>query len=341
MQQMSDLLATPFQRRQAVPATAWVVTPDPTHDPAPGTVSVVLRHRRHRRLVGHFPLDKSGLATLARNLPRRRRRRPVVLCIPADLLLERDVSLPLAAEADAANAIRYSIETLTPFTADEVFWNWSVIQRDRLHRRLHLRLSLICKASVEPLITALQRAGAPPKLLECPLSATETRVIPLDATRSRNNRLRQQAPIALASFVTGAALAFAVLPVALQQRALAVTEARIAALQPRVAQVEALRRRLAGSAGGIDVVQREREQVGDGLRVIAVITNALPNDTYLTDLSLHQRKLALTGESAAAAKLIVVLSAQALLRNPKFVAPITRAPMGGRDTFSIEAEVLP
>jgi hypothetical protein len=38
---------------------------------------------------------------------------------------------------------------------------------------------------------------------------------------------------------------------------------------------------------------------------------------------------------------IVALSAEPMLHKTEFVAPVTRAPIGGRDMFSIAAEVVP
>jgi general secretion pathway protein L len=193
---------------------------------------------------------------------------------------------------------------------------------------------------VESLIAALQRAGAAPKLLELPISETDTRTIALSDGHSRSFTLRRHGLAGLCGIGAGVALALAVLPVALQMRATAETEAQIAALQPRVAQVVALRR-AAGNSGDLDAIARERSRVGDALQVLAIVTDALPDNTYLTELSLRQRTLALTGESGAAAKVIVALSAEPMLHKTEFVAPVTRAPMGGRDMFSIAAEVVP
>ncbi len=348
VQQMADMLPSRLLSRRAVPATALVVAPDIPDGPADGSVAETgsLSARRHRRErpLGRFALNEAGnaagLAALRRSLARRGRRVPVVLRLAPDLLLEREVSLPLAAEPEAGNALRFGIDTLTPFAGDELFWSWTVMRRDRAHGRLHVRLSLVCKTAVQPLIAALERAGATPRLLEIPLSDSETRVIALGDSASRAGRLRRHVPAAIGGFAAGAAVAMAVLPVALQMRALAATEARIDALRPRVAQVEAFRRET-GRADGIDVIAGERARVGDALQVIAMLTTALPDDTHLTELSLHQRKLALTGEFGAAAKLIVALSAEPMLRETEFVAPVTRAPMGGRDIFSIQAEVTP
>ncbi len=338
---MTDLLRTALPRRGAVPPTGLIVVPESASGSSFDTVSLIVRRHRREYFIGRFAIDTAGLAALRRSLARHGRRAPVVVRISPHLLLEREVSLPLAAEADVGNALRYSLDTLTPFAAHELFWSWAVMRRDRVHKRLDLRLSLVCKAAVEPLIAALERAGASPKLLEFRLPDAETRTIALGAAALRGDKLRRDALVALGSGVAGAILAIVVLPIALQMRALEATEAQIDALRPRVAQVEALRRRLADNANGIDVITHERGRVGDALQVVAIVTDALPDNAYLTELSLHQRKLTMTGEAGDAAKLIVTLSAEPMLRNTEFVAPVTRAPMGGRDLFSIETEVIP
>jgi general secretion pathway protein L len=337
---MADMLPARLSRWSAVPATALIVAPDSMENSVTTTILLSARHHRREQNIGRFPLNEPGLEALRRSLPSRGRRWPVVLRLPSDLLLEREVDLPLAAEPEIGNTLRFSIDTLTPFAAHELFWSWAITLRDRVHGRLHVRLSLVRKAAVEPLIMALRRAGAAPKLLEFAVSDTDTRAIAPGDASSRRSMSRRNGLVCLGGFGAGALVAMAVLPVASQMRALATTDARIAALQPRVAQVVALRR-AAGDAGGVDVIARERARVGDALRLLAVVTNALPDDTYLTEFSLHQRKLALSGESGAAAKVIVALSAEPALRKPEFVAPVTRAPTGARDIFSIEAEVEP
>jgi general secretion pathway protein L len=337
---MADLLPARLSRWSAVPATALIVAPGPADNSGTTTISLSVRHHRREQDIGRFPLNEPGLEALRLSLPSPGRRWLVVLRLAPDLLLEREVDLPLAAEPEIGNTLRFSIDSLTPFAAHELFWSWAITLRDRVHGRLHVRLSVVCKAAVEPLIAALRGAGVAPKLLEFALSDIDTRVIAPDDGPSRGSMSRRNGLACFGGLAAGALVAIAVLPVVSQMRALAETDARIAALQPRVAKVVALRR-AGGDADGVDVVARERARVGDALHVLAIVTNALPDNTYLTELSLHQRKLALSGESGAAAKVIVALSAEPALRKPEFVAPVTRAPMGGRDIFSIEAEVEP
>jgi general secretion pathway protein L len=340
LRQMTGLLPDRLSRRSAMPATALILTPDSMDNADATAVSLSVRRRRREQDIDRFPLDEAGLAALRRTLLRRGRRWPVVLRLAPDLLMEREVDLPLAVEPEIGNTLRFSIDSLTPFASEELYWSWAILLRDRVHGRLHVRLSLVRKAAVEPLIAALRRSGNGPKLLELPVSDNDTRVIAPGDLPARGSALGRYGPGGLCAFGLGALVAMAGWPVIAQLRDLEETEARIAALKPSVAQATALRRAAAG-AEGADVIANERKRVGDALALLAVITDALPDDTYLTEFSLHQRKLALSGESGAAAKVIVALSAEPALRKPEFAAPVTRAPVGARDTFSVKAEVEP
>ena len=101
-----------------------------------------------------------------------------------------------------------------------------------------------------------------------------------------------------------------------------------------MAAVDALRHRLAGDAGAAAAA---RAHAGDTLQALATLTDLLPDDTYLTTLSLQHGKLRLEGQSAAATRLIGALSAEPHIRNPGFAAPVLRSDAGA-DVFAIEAE---
>ena len=93
-----------------------------------------------------------------------------------------------------------------------------------------------------------------------------------------------------------------------------------------------------GSAG---FIESERDKAGRPLVVLAAATRNLPDDTYLTEMELRQRKLTLSGRSAAAARLIAALTADGDFRNPAFAAPVTRLEALHAELFTINAEVGP
>jgi general secretion pathway protein L len=261
--------------------------------------------------LGRFSLDAAALAGLPAALRRRPRR--VVLRPPPGTLLEREAVLPLAARHDPGGVLRYELDRLTPFAPEEVFWTWRQEGRDAARGTLRLRVSLLPKAALQAPIEALRRAGLQPAGLEAGGRRRRTRAIPVGeaagAPSRRREAWRRRGLAAAGVACGGLAVAAVALPFVLQSFALAAADRHIEALRPRVAEAEALRRRMADAKGGQDAFAAERARVGDALRAIAALTEILPDDTWLTELTLRQRKLTMAGRSAGAARLIGLLSA--------------------------------
>ena len=128
-----------------------------------------------------------------------------------------------------------------------------------------------------------------------------------------------------------------VVPFARQAIALGKVETRIAKLQPDVDRVQKLRGQLGGPAGTANGPTSGAEI----LRALGKTTAVLPDDTHLTDFSLRQRKLSLSGQSSAAAKLIGAIAADPYFKDPAFSAAVTRVQGAKLEAFSINAEIRP
>ena len=298
----------------------------------------VLGRRGHREhSLGRFGLD--GLrAAAARAAIASLRPGMTVLRLPSALFLARTIALPLAAEEGLQQVLGFEMDRYTPFTPAEVFWSATVIGRDQAQGRLQARLLLLPRAGLAPLLDALAAIGVRPDVLEA--QGDPSRSIALGDAHQRRARRRRRVLLAASALCGGLAIAAAALPFVRQSQAAAAVERRIAGLQPQVNEAEALRRRILAQSAGTDVVASEQARVGDALRAISALTQILPDDTFLTALTLHERQVTIEGQSAAAARLIGSLSTDPVIRNAAFAAPVTRGD-NGADIFSIHAEVRP
>ncbi len=295
-----------------------------------------LPRQRGAGRLGRFALDGRGLEALRAALGGARRG-AVRLALPPRLILEQQVALPLAAERDLDTVLRYEMDRLTPFPADSVFWSWALEGRDRQRGRLLLRLRLVPKAAIEQVLAALASVGLRPALLES--AAEPARSVSLSDVHGRGRRARGSALfVAACACLVVAAIA---LPFVRQELAFRRLDARIAELRPGVEAADALRQRLLAQAASADVMAGEAARVGDALKILADLTDVLPDDTHLYELSLRDRVVTMGGESAAAARLIPALAADPAIGNPGFTAPVTRNPISGAEAFSIRAEMRP
>lgn len=302
----------------------------------PHSVDVLVRRKGSHAALGRFTLDQAGIAALR---DAAAGQGPAVLRLPPELLLEQQVALPIAAERDPERVLQYEMDRITPFTADELFWGWTIERRDRAQGRLHLRLSLVPKARLSATLDALRQAGLRPTGLEALSPSGPTRRVALD--RPPPARWRRRG-LALAGGLCAVLAAAAVaVPFVVQSVRSAEVERRIAALRPQAERAEALRRRILSSAAGTDVFTEQRARVGDALATLATLTDVLPDDTFLTELTMRARVVTLSGQSAGAAKLIAALAAEHSIRNPAFAAPVMRNEGTRGEGFSIRAEVAP
>ena len=206
--------------------------------------------------------DGEGLALRAA-LGGRPRGEALRLRVPPALVLERAVSLPLAAERDLDRVLGYEMERLTPFDASQVYWDYTVQSRDRARAKLTLRLTMVPRAAVEELVTALRQYGEAPSALEAVLP-DGMRVLSLgkDGLAAKRSGPSNRS---LAVAAAGLGALVLVSPFLRQSLELAALQDRQALLAPRIDQVNVLRRRIAGAGAGGDAVAAETRRLGDTL----------------------------------------------------------------------------
>ena len=316
-----------------------------THISPPGTtpeaVEVCLPPGPPVTAAKRLMLDDEGLTRL-RALRARAPRAPVRLRLRAGSLLEREVVLPLAVERTLDRVLQYEMNRLTPFAAADTIWGWTVTRRDRAHARLHLRLTLGARGPIAAIMTKLATAGSSPTMVEAAPRARAESMRRIDLS-GQAERTADTEPMLRAGLVACAVLVLTLVSVPFIRQAVETmtVERRIATLLPSVDEAARLRGAIAARAAGGSVLAADRAQVGDPLRAIAAVTDALPDGSWLTDFVLQQRRLRIDGQSRAAVQLIARLSANPATLDPAFAAPVTRDDSGQADIFSISAELAP
>jgi len=255
---------------------------------------------------------------------------PTALRLPRGAVLCRDVVLPLAAARDLTAVLGFEMDRLTPFAADELYWSVSSLTFDRTRAKLSLTLSVVLRAQADALRAALARIDVVPAFIE-----TETGRIPLATPGQLPGRRLHRGLSTLCGVLALACLAT---PFLRQQMALDAAARDIAAATPAAGRAQALRQQLTAAAQGRAAIAQARH-AGDALQVLSLLTAALPDGTWLSDLTLKSGDLTFDGQSSNAAQLINLLSAVPGLRAPSFTAPVTRTADGKADLFSMHVTV--
>lgn len=300
---------------------------------APEPAGIMVLRRRKGRLTVIGTLDNDAGPDALRRLLPPRDGAPMVLSLPGPFLV-REATLPDAAHGRLDRLLRYEMDRLTPFTADAVLSSHRILARDRRRGTLLVEIVLAPRARVEPI---LERLGVSVVALEAPGPDGATRRIALrQAASARESRLSRAAVAACLVL----AILLAAVPVARQSLALADATDRIAALAPRMAEFDALRRQIASGSAIAERIAGARAAAAEKLAVLGLLTDMLPDDTWLTSVSLRQHRLELNGHSGAAARLLAAMGAEPRLRNPAFASPVLRD-AGGGEMFSIQTDSVP
>lgn len=331
-QQLLELVPEALRRGAGADSNALVVEASGN-----GLLTISRRRRGVEGKLAQARLDEPGLLALRSQLEGRPRGEPVVLRLPPAMVLERPVTLPLAAERETERVLGYEMERLTPFTADEVYWGSTVEARDKTHGRLLLRLTFVLRTQVQDLLDALAHCGGAASLME---GATDQgpRTIRL-AHNATNDGPTWLSPRVASALLAGGLALVLLSPFVRQSLDLAEAESALDNLQPRMHVVDQLRQRIAGAGAGGDVVAAETKRLGDALEALAAVTDILKNDSYLTEYAMRERKITLSGLSSSAPKLISALSSDERVKNPAFTAPVTRQEAGHLDVFAIRADL--
>lgn len=272
-------------------------------------------------------------------------RSPLVLRLSRASLLEVTIWLPKAAERDLEQLLIFELDALTPFSSEDIYWVWKVVGRDKALRKLAVRVSVIERSGVDAILLPLAVAGIVPRALEVMDEGEQEtvgglRVFPLSRVHGNgavDKRVRLRAAVLVAVFLaTAAAMPFFHLyQVKLQ------TETSISSLRHELAEEERLRRLIGSQAATVNAARTAREQAVNLVAILARLSAALPDDTFLNELSIHGRTLAATGESGAAPKLLFLLSAEPGFSSPVFTSSVIRNGAGTADEFSLRLEVGP
>lgn len=291
--------------------------------------------------IGTVPPD-TGLSGWKQALASHRRREPVVVRL-SQAFLTRETTVPLAAVSHLGQLLRYDMDRLTPFAAAEVFFTHRVRSRDIATGVARVEIAVAPRAWVREPLDRLAALAIRPVALEAPTVSTGPSIendnkapivrIALDPEDPARDARTWRLGSALCGML---ALAAFVVPFARQTIALNEVEEQIALLRPRVAQVDELRRRIATDSAGTQQIATARARGTVLLGVLGILTDLMPDDTFLNSLTVSRDRLVLEGHSATATRLIASMTAEPRLKNPSFAAPVVRDE-NGKDFFTIQA----
>ena len=260
--------------------------------------------------------------------------------VSPELGLAKEVELPLAARENLRQALTYEMHRFTPFSADDVYYDYRIIGTTDHLIRVHL--AVVPKRLVSKVTQWL--------------SGWDLRFVPKFASLDSKSALRDKIAFrfresryrfwhmrkASAFFLVGntilAALVVA-LPLILEQNRLDELHARLDQLRDGLEQHNVAHGRTEDLKVRRDFLASQSDVRVSALQLLEVLTDQLPDDTWIMQLELRERTLHLQGYSSKATALVGILEASSMFDNPQFSSPVIRDETMGKDRFNLSVQV--
>lgn len=230
------------------------------------------------------------------------------------------------------------LEARTPFSAQDVY----VFPRFSINAGSHFYI--IKKTAIDPVLRQLQASGTRVQRLGI-RDGDETYWIPsrvLETLHPVFHDIRHWRNGLLAAFAVllvacGATYAHAFLKYSAAEQALA---AEIEAKRSEALQVRRLLDRQQKNVAAVEAARKGKVQAVPVARVWEELTRVLPDDAWLTDVTVDGGTMTITGFAAqSAASLVAILDASDLFSEPNFISPVVRIPGQSGERFEIRLRI--
>lgn len=271
--------------------------------------------------------------------------RQVVVRLPRDRVLRKVLNLPAAARENLREILSFEMDRTTPFTAEEVYFTYRIIDAGRQSKRLGIELLILPRASADPALDLVRAWGLNVDRLELQTDGPRAKAPPhatIDFLPAAGDAsLRRRRPLTLLLGVTALALLIAamVLPLQKQQRIIEDLRAEVAVDKAKADAGRRRREDMEQSITQSNFIIERKERRPAFVDVLDELTTLLPDKTWLIRIRYYNGELQAFGNSPTASALVGALEDSPLFMNTQFRAPVTRDPRLGVERFHIGSQV--
>jgi general secretion pathway protein L len=261
------------------------------------------------------------------------------LLLSHDVVLQTEVVMPVAAEANLTEALAFEMDRHTPFRAEEVFYSWRDLKRDREAGQVHFELCVTPREAVEAQIERLKRLGLAPTGVDV-ATADGPLGINLLPPALRYHVVNQRTRL---NWAIGAVTVFLMIFVMAQSLWLREHQIKdigeaIDAVRAEALAVQQIRKQIDDASEAAGFLQSRKIENGYKLEMLAELTRILPQDTYLDRLSMHQGTTQMQGKSGNAQSLIELINDSDQFDNASFRGPTRLDNRSGKEIFDLTAD---
>lgn len=263
--------------------------------------------------------------------------------------LVRRVAMPMATEENLRQVLAFEMDRLTPFRAEEVYFDYRVLSRDAAAGRLSVAIAVARRELVDALLARLRALGANVQGLsvqEDPAGAAQ----PLDLLPSEQRGERETSRDRLVQrSLAGAVvvlLLFALgIPLWRKRETVVMVMPLVEKARVQAEATSRLSSRLEQQVNDYNFLLAKKYGSWPVLAYVEEISRLLPDNTWVQQLEVRTtgktREVQISGETTSSSKLIEIFEQSKLLQNATPRGTVTRGSTPNSERFLIAAEARP
>jgi general secretion pathway protein L len=276
------------------------------------------------------------------------RGRARIALAPREALVRR-VSMPAATEENLETVLGFEMDRLTPFRADEVYYDHRVTGRDVAAGTISVLLAVARREIVDARIEQARALGLSVQGVavreDTARAGAALDVLPSIQRGERDGPRERLAKQVLAAGAIVLLLVLLLLPVYSKNREVHAIKPALDKAHADAQATDALIRELDRHVADYNFLLTRRYATYPALAYVEEVTRLLPDNTWLQQFDIKNagktREVLISGETVSSSKLIEILEQSRLLQNAAPRGTVTRGTQPGTERFVIAAEVRP
>lgn len=315
---------------------------------APNEVTVSHDADGHRRELGRVPRgsasqgeDDSRLAVAALIHGLKAEATRVLVSVPRRQALVKELKLPSAAEENLAEVLSFEMERQTPFRAQDVYFNYRLVDREPATQSVSVRLGVAQRQAVDEALSLVDDwALDPARLSESEdEDGDELSLVFLPQAYRRSGETRLNAVLGGANLIL--IIGLCAIPLVQQELQLKSLRTEVAKARKAASAATVMQERVDDLLAENRLLAERKASVPPVVALLSDLSAMLPDATFLHRLEVKGGKVNLQGTSDSASSLIAPLEESESLKDVHFVSPVTQDAARGGERFHLSAQVAP
>jgi len=272
-------------------------------------------------------------------------RSRVRLCLePAEALVRR-VRMPAATEENLRQVVAFEMDRLTPFRADDVYFDCRVLSRDAAAGMIVVQLALARREIVDAKLQRLRALGTEVTgitVRDERGQPADLELMPSDAMAGRassHERYIVFGAVALVVVLLGAALG---VPILHKRQAVVSGFPVLDRAQRDAESTDNIAHDLEKQVADYNFLLAKKHSTYPVLALLEEVTRLLPDNTWVQQVDIKTvgktREIQVSGEAPSSSKLIEIFETSPILHNAQTRGTVTRGSQPNLERFMIVAE---